>query len=47
MLAPVDEETVMQYLEAEDTRTMMKIGVNVAVLVAVAVALILVSAVLT
>jgi hypothetical protein len=46
-LAPVDEEKAMQYLEVEDSRTMMKIGINVAVLVAVALALIVVSAALT
>lgn len=37
----------MQYLTAEDSGTMRKIGVNVAVLVAVAFALIALAAVLT
>lgn len=37
----------MQYLAAEDTRTMKKIGINVAVLVAVAAVLLAVSAALT
>lgn len=37
----------MQYLETEDSRTLRKIGINVAILVAVMFALIAVSAVLT
>ena len=37
----------MQYLATEDTRTMKKIGINVAVLIAVAVALLVVSAALS
>jgi hypothetical protein len=37
----------MQMLATEDTRTMKKIGINVAVLVAVAVVLLVVSAVLS
>lgn len=37
----------MQYLAVEDSRTIRKIGINVAVLVAVAFALIAVSMVLT
>jgi hypothetical protein len=37
----------MQYLAAEDTRTMKKIGINVAVLLAVAVALLVISAALS
>jgi hypothetical protein len=36
----------MQYLQAEDNRTMMKIGINVVVLVAVALVLVAVSAML-
>ena len=37
----------MQYLAAEDTLTMKKIGINVAALVAVALALIVVAGLLT
>ncbi len=36
----------MQYLAGEDSRTLKKVGINVAVLVGVALALILVSTVL-
>jgi hypothetical protein len=36
----------MQYLESDDSRTLIKIGINVAVLVGVAVALIAASALL-
>lgn len=37
----------MQYLVAEDSRTLAKIGINVAVLVGVALALVVAAAVLT
>jgi hypothetical protein len=37
----------MQYLTAEDSSTMRKIGINVAALVGVTLALILVAAILT
>ncbi len=36
----------MQYLASEDSRTLKKVGINVAVLIGVALALILVSTVL-
>jgi hypothetical protein len=37
----------MQYLVAEDSRTLAKIGINVAVLVGVALALVVAAALLT
>lgn len=37
----------MQYLAREDSRTLMKVGINVAALVAVALVLIVVAAALT